>query len=50
MMMNYITSGDTIIFTPSFNDELDSGLLKDYRQIIFSDFDFDDCLFEKAFQ
>jgi len=45
--MNYITSGDTIIFEPSFNNELDYGLLKDYRKIIFSNYNLDDSLFER---
>ena len=39
-MLNYITKGDTIIFAPSFNDELNHTLLvllADYKKIIFSD-------------
>jgi len=47
MEMKYITSCDTIIFAPSFNDELDCGLLNDYRQIIFSNYNLDDNLFER---
>ncbi len=47
MAMNYITSGDTVIFAPLFNDELDSKLLNDYCQIIFSDYVLNDSLFEK---
>jgi len=47
MEMNYITSGNTVIFAPSFNDELDCGLLKDYHQIIFSDYVLDNSLFER---
>ena len=34
--MNYITINDTIIFNPSFDDELDYELLKNYKKIIFS--------------
>ncbi len=45
--MNYITNNDTIIFRPSFNDELDYKLLNDYKKIIFSNFDLNDNLFEK---
>ncbi len=41
--MNYITNNDTIIFSPSFNDELDYKLLNVYKKIIFSNYD----LFEK---
>ena len=39
-MMNYITNYDTIMFSPSFNDVLDPGLLSKYKKIIFSDYDF----------
>ena len=30
--MNYITNNDTIIFAPSFNDELDYKLLNNYKK------------------
>ncbi len=45
--MNYITNNDTIIFAPSFNDELDYKLLNVYKKIIFSNYDLDNDLFEK---
>ena len=44
--MNYITNGDTIIFAPSFNDELDSQLLNNYKKIIFSNYMLDESLFD----
>jgi hypothetical protein len=47
MAMNYITNGDTIIFAPSFNNELDCVLLKDYIKIIFSNYNLSSDLFEK---
>ena len=45
--MNYITNNDTIIFDPSFNDELDCQLLNNYKKIIFSICVLDESLFEK---
>ncbi len=45
--MNYITKDDTIIFSPSFNDELDYKLLNDYKKIIFSDYELNSSLFDK---
>ena len=44
--MNYITNGDTIIFAPSFNDELDCQLLNNYKKIIFSNCVLDESLFD----
>ena len=39
--MDYITNEDTIIFGPSFNQELNPTLLINYKQIIFSDYELD---------
>ena len=36
-IMDYITKDDTIIFSPEFNKELNSELLKNYKKIIFND-------------
>ena len=44
--MNYITNNDTIIFDPSFNDELDFQLLKNYKTIIFSNYVLNESLFD----
>ena len=44
--MNYITKGDTIIFGPSFNDELDYQLLTNYQRIIFSNNELNNNLFD----
>ena len=44
--MNYITKDNTIIYAPSFNDELDNELLNNYKKIIFSDYNLNDGLFD----
>ena len=47
--MNYITKGDTIIFSPDFNDDLDIGLISNYAKLIFSNYTLDNKLF-KAYE
>ena len=44
--VDYITNEDTIIFGPSFNQELNPTLLTNYKQIIFSDYKLDPNLFD----
>ena len=45
--MNWITKGDTIIFAPEFDAELDIELISDYTKLIFSDYKLCDDLFER---
>ena len=45
--MKYLTKGDTIIYDPSFNDELDNKLLNNYEKIIFCNYYLNNNLFEK---
>jgi hypothetical protein len=44
--MDYITSNNTIIFSPEFNKPLIPELLSNYKKIIFSDFELNYSLFE----
>ena len=44
--MEYITKGDTIIFAPSYNEQLDLQLLTNYQRIIFSNYKLEDNLFD----
>ncbi len=41
IIMNYMTKGDTIIFSPSFDDVLDHKLLNNYKKILFSNYNLD---------
>ena len=43
---DYITQGETIIFSPNYYELLNPELLLDYKKIIFSDYVLKDCLFE----
>ena len=45
--MDYITKDDSIIFSHLFNKELDSELLKNYKKIIFSDYELNETLFDR---
>jgi hypothetical protein len=45
-MVDYITKGDTIIFSPEFNKPLDSELLLTYKKIIFTNYKLNDKLFD----
>ena len=40
--MDYITNNEIIIFDPSFNKKLDPTLLKNYKQLIFSNYNLGD--------
>ena len=44
-MVDYITKDSIIIFSPNFNDKLDIKFLSNYKQIIFSDYELNDELF-----
>ena len=44
--MKYITKDSTIIFDPSYDEELDPGLLTNYKKIIFSNYILEDDFFE----
>ena len=44
-MVNYITKDTIIIFNPNFNDKLDIEFLSNYKQIIFSNYELNDELF-----
>ena len=44
--MKYITNDDTIIFDPSFDEELDPELLTKYKRIIFTNYILDHKLFD----
>ena len=44
--MDYITEGDTIIFEPYFNSELDINLLLKFNILIFSNYQLNYKLFE----
>ena len=44
--MNYIAKDKTIIFRPNFNKEIEPGLLEKYLNVIFSDYELNEDLFE----
>ena len=44
--MDYITKDNIIIFSPYYNKKLDNELLTKFNQIIFSDYDLNENLFE----
>ena len=46
MVVNYITKDSIIIFAPHYNEVLDIKLLTNYNQIIFSNFELNDNLFD----
>ena len=45
--MNWITNNKTIIFSPYYNETLNTELLSNYKNIIFSDYELTDILFDK---
>ena len=45
-MTDYITKDSIIIFSPYFNGELDIEFLSNYKQIIFSNYELNDELFD----
>ncbi len=45
-MVDYITSDDTIIFSPKYNKPLNPELLANYKKIIFSDYELNNGLFK----
>ena len=46
-MNSYITKEDIIIFNPDFNELININLLNLYNKIIFSNYKFNDDLFDK---
>ncbi len=45
-MTDYITSEDTIIFSPEYDKPLNPELISNYKKIIFSNYELNDKLFE----
>jgi hypothetical protein len=45
-MVDYITNKDTIIFSPYYNETIAKGLLEKYNNVIFSDYELNEDLFD----